>query len=275
MSFEIPGTGVCDGVPCRYGNSRLLVRGPHRPLDKPYVAFLGSSDTFGKFVKQPFPELMEQAIGSVCVNLGSVNAGVDAFVNDVEILRMGAAASVAVVQVMGAQNLSNRFYHVHPRRNDRFVMASTALRMIYRDVDFTEFHFNKHMLTTLQDRSRDRFAVVQAELESAWLSRMRLLLRHLGPKTVLLWLRHAGSGGRNCPAPLGTTPVMVSRAMLEQLAPDCGGVVEVPVTPAGLSGELPEMQFGPLQAPMAEQLIGPRTHARIAEQLAEVLRPML
>lgn len=275
MSFEIPGTAVCDGVPCRYGNSRLLVRGPHRTLDEPYVAFLGSSDTFGKFVQQPFPELTETAIGSVCVNLGSVNAGVDAFVNDAEILRMGAAASVAVVQVMGAQNLSNRFYQVHPRRNDRFLRASTALRMIYREVDFTEFHFNRHMLTTLYALSRDRFAVVQAELESAWLARMRLLLRQLGPKTVLLWLRHPGSDGAAAGEPLGAIPLMVTRAMLEQLAPECGGVVEMPVTPAGRSGELAEMQFGSFQAPMAEQMIGPRAHAGIAEQLAKVLPPLL
>ncbi len=36
---------------------------------------------------------------------------------------------------MGAQNLSNRFYAVHPRRNDRFLRASTLMKTIFREVD--------------------------------------------------------------------------------------------------------------------------------------------
>ena len=56
-----------------------------------------------------------------------------------------------MIQVSGAQNLSNRFHAVHPRRNDRFLRASTLLKTIYRDVDFTEFNFTRHLLTTLRD----------------------------------------------------------------------------------------------------------------------------
>ena len=39
-----------------------------------------------------------------------------------------AVARLTVLQVTGAQNMSNRFYSVHPRRNDRFLKASPLLR---------------------------------------------------------------------------------------------------------------------------------------------------
>ena len=66
-----------------------------------------------------------------CVNFGSVNGGVDAFVNDPTIMAACHDAQLTVVQIMGANFLSNRFYSVHPRRNDRFLRASTVLQAIY------------------------------------------------------------------------------------------------------------------------------------------------
>ncbi len=62
---------------------------------------------------------------------------------------------MTVIQVMGAHNMSNRFYAVHPRRNDRFLRASLGCcKTIYPEVDFTEFNFTRHMLTALATHSR-------------------------------------------------------------------------------------------------------------------------
>ena len=43
------------------------------------------------------------------------------FVNEPTVIDICSKALVTVVQLMGAQNTSNRFYAVHPRRNDRFL----------------------------------------------------------------------------------------------------------------------------------------------------------
>ena len=64
--------------PCRYGNSRILFRGPRRPLDRPYLAFIGGTETYGKFIEKPFPTLVETALRQPCVNFGCLNAGIDA-----------------------------------------------------------------------------------------------------------------------------------------------------------------------------------------------------
>lgn len=230
------------------------------------MAILGSSDTYGRFIDRPFPALIESALELPCINLGCANAGVDAFLNDDDLMEISAGAEVTVVQVMGAQNLTNRYYRVHPRRNDRFLAATPMLSAIYPEVDFTDFHFNKHMLITLHALSAERFAAVRRELQSIWVARMRLLLRKTGQKTLLLWLRY-----RNAKGPLGADPWMVTREMLAQLEPDVGGILEVPVTLAGPAGETPDMHFGPLQAPAAEQAIGPVTHSEIARQLGQAL----
>lgn len=108
-----------------------------------------------------------------------MNVGVDVFSTDVQIAEMASGADVTGVQIMGAHNMSNQFYTVHPRRNDRFLYPSTLLQAIYREVDFAEFNFKKHMLQRLFTLSPGRFDTVVDELQQAWLARMRLLLNKI------------------------------------------------------------------------------------------------
>lgn len=271
MSFEVAGGATSESRPCRFGASRLACRGPLRSLDAPYVAFLGSSETFGKYVAHPFAALIEAKIASPCVNLGSVNAGLDAFVHDAELVRIAARSRVAVLQVMGAQNLSNRFYRVHPRRNDRFLEATPQLAAIFPEVDFTEFNFNKHLLGALHARSPERFEVVRSELKQVWLGRMRLLLRRLGRQTVLLWLRYGAGQTPVAGARSGAKPMLIERDMVESLKPQVSAIVEIPVRTAGAVGELQHMACGPMQVPSASQMIGPTSHQAIAHRLAAEL----
>lgn len=266
MSYESPHAGIPAGLTCRYGASRLVFRGPKRDLARPHVAFLGSSETFGRFVARPFAELVEDATGRDCVNLGCVNAGLDAFVHDPEVARLLQGAAAVVIQLPGAQTLSNRFYRVHPRRNDRFVAASQTLATIYREVDFTEFAFTRHMLGALRAHSAERFELVVAELRQAWVARMRLLLRDLAMPVVLLWLRY-----RPQPGTLGPEPLFVDAGMAAALVGERTALVEIEVDPAGQCDDLCGMSFGALQAPIAAHLIGPRSHARIAARVAAEL----
>ncbi|EPX82368.1 hypothetical protein Salmuc_04093 [Salipiger mucosus DSM 16094] len=178
----------------------MLFRGPRRSLDESYVAFLGGTETYGRFVAAPFPALAEQRLDRVCVNLGAVNAGPDLYLNDAGALDVAARAELCVVQMMSAQNMSNRFYGVHPRRNDRFLRASEGLQALYPEVDFTEFHFTRHMLGRLREVSAERFAQVTEELRQAWMARMTQLLTVLRGRALLLVARGScaarGAAGR-------------------------------------------------------------------------------
>lgn len=157
MAFEQFGAGALDYYPCRYGKSKLLFRGPRKKLNKPYCAVIGGSETYGKFVEEPYPLLLERMAEKSVVNLGYMNAGTDVFANDPTILEICADAEVTVIQIMGAQNLTNRFYTVHSRRNDRFLKPTSILNTIYREVDFTEIHFTRHLLCALTEASEQKF----------------------------------------------------------------------------------------------------------------------
>lgn len=271
MSYENHGTVSLDEKPVCYGRSRLPCRGPIRTTSDPYLAVLGGTETYGKFVSRPFAALLEDKLGAPCVNLGSVNAGVDSFVNDVDLSDMAMKARFCVVQVMGAQNLSNRLYRVHSRRNDRFLAASEVLNSIYEDVDFTEFSFNKHMLGTLKKLDINRFDVVQKELKKAWLGRMKVFLDRFPRKPALLWLRYEDAGDNGVFASLGPRPPLVTQEMIDALASRIDGVVEVPVQAAKETGDLMQMTFPSLQIAAAEQMLGPDMHEKIANALSDYL----
>ena len=265
------GAGALEDPICHYPGSRLPVRGPCAGLEGRYMAFLGGSETFGRFVATPFPALLDRRLGDTCVNLGSINAGLDAVLGDAGAIRIAAGAALSVVQLPDAQNLSNGFYRVHPRRNDRFLAATPRLAALYPEVDFTEFHFTRHLLTALHRHAPDRFGVLGAELQRLWVTRMQRLLRALGGRALLLWL-HDGDDRPRAEAPTGPAPLLVSRTMVDRVSRQARGLVEVPVTPAGqLEGETRKMAFGPLQRPTAEHMLGPAMHARIADRVGDAI----
>ena len=274
MSFHVTGAGTLEEPVCQYRGSNLQFRAPAADLDAPYIAFLGGSETFGRFVEHPFPALADRLLGRNCVNLGCINSGLDTMLKDDGLMRMAAGADQVVLQLPGAQNLSNRYYRVHPRRNDRFLAPSNRLAALYPEIDFTEFHFTKHLLNTLLRLGPDRFAPIRVELRALWLDRMDRLLSALDGRVLLLWLQHPDlrpQGGD----PLGPDPLLVSQTMIDRVADRSLGLVEVPITPAiAREGELEQMRFGPLQAPVAEHMPGPATHARIASAVAARLAPL-
>lgn len=275
MTYENLGEGALDYLPCRYGKSKLLFRGPRRKLEGEYALFLGGTETYGKFIEQPFPALVERQLGLPCVNFGWLNAGVDVFLNDSTVVEAAQAARVTVIQVMGAQNMSNRFYAVHPRRNDRFLKASTLMKQVFRKVDFTEFHFTRHMLSTLSRLSPERYAMVVDELRAAWLARMEQLLAKVSGKTVLLWLADHSPDDARPEDGLGADPLFVDREMIERIRPLVTEVVEVSASPKALALGTDGMVFSQMEAPAASEMLGPLVHAEAAALLTDPLGNLL
>lgn len=275
MAYAYPSDASLDYFPCHYGTSKLLFRGPKQNLLQPYCAAIGGTETYGKFVAAPFPSLLADVSERTVINLGCMNAGLDVFLNDPAVLDIASNAELTIVQIVGAQNLSNRFYAVHPRRNDRFLRASPWLHSIYRDVDFTEFHFTRHMLQTLYHTSRQRFADVAAELQRTWVDRMHLLLRSIKGKTLLLWMAD------HTPQPAGTgpnaylDPLLVHAGMIETVRPFATAYLEVVTSHRASHEGVDAMTFSPLERPAAEGVPGPLAHREVADALADAVRHLL
>ncbi len=272
------GQPVADGLnyaPCQYPGSRLYFRGPPADLTRPYTAFLGGTETYGKFIEQPFPALVAVATGSNCVNLGVVNASVDALASDPGMTAIAREAEMRVLQVPGANMLSNRFYTVHPRRNDRFLRASTVLAALFPEVDFTEICFVGHLLGRLWEVSPDRFQILREELQAAWCARMRSLLGRLGPATLLLWFAPqmpSDTPWEERPDPLRIEPAFVTRRMLDSLRPMVRMVLMATPSPRAMATGTEGMIFTSRQQAAARALLPPAAHEEAAATIVRALR---
>ena len=272
MSFEHPGGESLNHEVCRYGTSRLLVRGPRVRPAPPYTVFVGGTETFGRFVARPFPARLGAELRLKAVNLGCINAGLDAFAEDKALLALIAGAETTVVQVLGAANLSNEFYSVHPRRNDRFIAATPALRALYPEVDFTQFSFTRHLLSTLEARCPARFATLAGALKDRWRVQMHRLLAEAGGRRVLLWIAPAPPPARAASVAEAPDPLLVDRGMIAEFGARADEIVQVIPTAAARAAGLEGMVFTEFEAHVAARTINAATHAEIAQALAPVLR---
>ena len=271
MSYAFPGEGALDYFPCRYGASRLVFRGPRRSLERPYIAILGGTETYGKFVPDPYPDLVEDEIGMSVVNLGCMNAGPDVFLHDPAIVEIASRAEVTVVQLMGAINISNRYYAVHPRRNDRFLHATPLLRAMFREVDFTEFSFTGHMVQVLQATAPDRFEVLACELRATWVERMSQLLGRISGPKLLFWLSDHMPPPASRRADLASDPLLVDAGMVSSLRGLADHHVEQIITAKARQEGLGGMAFSPLDALAAAEMPGPAAHRAAAAALTPAL----
>lgn len=167
------------------GRGRLLrLRG--RPRD--YVLFVGGQETAGRQVAEAYPALLEQWMGLRCVNLGRPDGGLESYWCDAQLIARARAARLVVVQVPGLLGQCNRFYTVHPRRNDRFLRANTPLRQLYPEADFSRIAFVGHLLSMLEQIDAARSEQIYQELQLRWMARVRLTLKVFARPAVLLWL---------------------------------------------------------------------------------------
>jgi hypothetical protein len=275
MAFVHAGDGALDYFPCHYGSSKLTFRGPRRDLSGEYLAMLGGTETYGRFVIAPFPALVEEHLGVPVANLACQNAGPDVYLADRATLDVAAEAHLAVVQLGGAQNMTNRYYTVHPRRNDRFIAATPLLRSIYRDVDFTEIHFTRHLMLVLAAKGAERFAPIAAELKGLWVQRMKAVLQRLPQRRVLLWTAdhlppEPGQGDG-----LDRPPFLIDSQMIAALLPHASAYVEHVSSAAALAEGVQSMRFSPTEEAVAQGLPGGAVHQEAAQALIPVVDRLL
>ena len=273
MAYALPSEGVLDYFPCRYGAANMSFRGPRRSLDRPYVVFFGGNETYGKFIPDPFPDLVEEEVGFGAVNLGIPNAGPDVYLNEPSLLELAQGAEAVVVQVLGAGNLSNRYYTVHPRRNDRFLGPTPLLRSLFRDVDFTEFSFTRHMLGALYDNSPEKFQTLAEDLRATWRQKMEALLKQLPGRSILLWLSDQAPPARA--QGLAHDPLLIDAELVASVRPMVRTYVEAVERAEQRSRSLSGMSFSRDESGAAARMPGPEVHRDLSRLLSTALEKIL
>lgn len=263
-----------DYAPWQWPGSRLWMRGPERPVPERHIAVLGGLETYGRFVARPYPDLLEEALGVRCLNLGAAHAGPEAYLADPALIAACNSAEATVISVTGAHALSNGFFKVHPRRNDRVIRHEEALRALYPEVDFSQHSFVRHLLGDLERTSPRRFGIVRNELQRAWVVQMERLCARIGVDVVLLWM-----GDRGPADPAGSIfdgdPPFVTRAMLGALRGLVHGRVEAVARTQGAAAAPEARLRGGGAGHAALKLPGPALHRQAADGLSEALRALL
>lgn len=84
-------------------------RGPQINTSAPYLAFIGSAQTFGRFVPIPFPSLLGLRLGIPVLNLAVGGAGPRHFLTR-EYLEVINGAEAVVVQILSGRSASNSLF---------------------------------------------------------------------------------------------------------------------------------------------------------------------
>lgn len=213
----------------RYGRARQLYRGPKPDLTQPYIACIGGSETFGKFVLQPFPKLLEERLNVTVANFGTPSGGPAFFLKDPVLLETLNNARTVVIQVMSAWANPNRLYTVRKRRNERLKDISEMLRLLYPEMDLGQFRYAHNMLNRLYMADAQKFKLVELELRAAWIARMRELTDQIETRKILFWFserRPEDDLGANASPSRLSSPAFVDRRMIEAVRPMVDAVVE-------------------------------------------------
>ncbi|SLN60190.1 hypothetical protein PSA7680_03159 [Pseudoruegeria aquimaris] len=222
------------------------------------ILFLGGTLTAGRGLKAPFVEQITRALGEPAACCAVPNAGVDAYLAMATGPQAGSAAAVTVIETPGIHGLSNRFYRVHRKRNDRFIAPEPPLKALFPNVDFAGINFVGHLTRVLRAENPAAYALVEAELRAQWARKMRELIGILGPKVLLMTPRPEDETGPRADVLAGG----VTQEMLEDLAAQTGARV--------LECVLPEPRSLPYPI-----VPGPLAHDLIARRLITELRGAL
>lgn len=258
----------------RFGRSRQRFRGPKPDLSGPYISFIGGSETYGKFVQDPFPSILQNSLDYTCANWGTPGAGPSFFLKDPVVLEACSNSKICVVSVMGAVAMSNRLYSVFKRRNSRVRATSAGLKAMFPNLKLGDYRFAHNMLRHMYRDNPLNFKVLEIELKEAWIARMRELLDEIETTRVLFWISERtpdeGFGPDERDA-FVTHPAFVDREMVEAIAPMADLVVEyVPHSRSGKDMADDEEGVGPA-LPVPSDFM----HAQAAVLLADPLRDIL
>ncbi|RRH76960.1 DUF6473 family protein [Falsigemmobacter faecalis] len=248
MSRHMPLSAEPVFATCQFGQSRLRFRAQETVLGRADVTVLGSGISFGRFCREPWPDLLARGAGLRLRNLAVPQTGPEAWAQDDDLMALALRSSLQIVELPCCLRVSNRFWQLHPRRNDRIIRVLPPLKALYPELDLAEVIFSGHLLRLLESICPRRFALVQEAAARAWLDRMGALLADLPGPVVLLWL--------HMPQPRALSP---GADLVQALRNQVRAVVEVNVSPPpGAQG--PEGHF-----PDAA------SHRRIADRLRDML----
>jgi hypothetical protein len=159
--YELPGVDdVFRGPPVTSGD---------------YIACVGAAQTFGRFVRAPFPALISCSLGIAALNLGRGGAGPAFHLSNAGIMEYINRARMVIVQVLSGRSQSNSIFSIpgHRVRGTNLVDG--------RELSADQFY------TWLMGEDPVLARKIVAETRENYVLAMTRLLNAIKPPKVLLW----------------------------------------------------------------------------------------
>lgn len=151
-------------------------RGPAVDLSRPYLAFVGAAQTFGRFAREPYPALLGKALQIPVLNLGVGGAGPRHF-DAPSYLGLINRAEAVVIQVLSGRSASNSLYDSSGSGG-----LKGRLRADQKEVRVDEFFAS---LSALEDKSK--IVEVVEETRRDYTASFASLLKKITVPRILLW----------------------------------------------------------------------------------------
>ena len=228
--YQIPDREVVDyqiyqldeQVPDSQDETPLRLRGPH-PEDFStgnYFVCIGAAQTFGRFCRTPYPDLLAQMLQMSSLNLGRGGAGFSFFSkNNENLLKYINHARFAVVQVMAARSESNALF------------KSKGLGYYYRVSDGAGIGCDAAFRELLAQKDPALLKNVIAQNRENWINSCHELLAQIIVPTVLFWFSTRGPVYReslsgDLDALFGEFPQLVNADMMRRIRGNADAYVE-------------------------------------------------
>jgi predicted RNA-binding protein YlxR (DUF448 family) len=214
--------------------TRLKIR---RGIDaaKPYGVAIGGAQTFGRYVTQPFAEILARQNGIQVLNLGFSGAGPSFFLRRPELLRWVNKAEFVIVQAMSGRNLSN------------FAFAACDNQDLVRKHGTTESIPVERAYRAFLLESEPSIAIaLRAANRMQWLREMAELFRRITvQRKCLLWFskrkQNYKEGLDSLSRYWAETPHFLTRPLVEELTKTAGVECVEVVSMQGLPQLLTDM----------------------------------
>jgi hypothetical protein len=196
-----------------------------------HATYIGAAQTFGRFVKYPYTELLENAVGYHSANLGIAGAGPAKFLGNEFVTNTVNSGAFCVLQIMSGRSVSNRFFHyLEGKWKGTSGMWNSKLKKNQLAEDAWEWALNnlpKEELIQLIDETKNNYV-------NEYIS----LVHSFKVPVILLWFstrakQHTPRFDKGVNAMLGSYPHIVDEEMVGKIAQHCEAYCEV-VTNAGL-----------------------------------------
>jgi LPS sulfotransferase NodH len=206
-------------------------RGPPVDLDRPFIAFVGAAQTFGRFSHTPFPSIMGERLGLPVLNLGVGGAGPRHF-NRMEYLEILNKAELVVAQVLSGRSSSCTLFDNSRKGGMDGIVPFASQPM---GVDDFYCHVSREF-------GQDAVQYAVKEMREDYLATFEKLLNAINPPKILLWLssREPQYTEDYAKVPHGLYsgfPQLVNGQMVEELKLSCEAYVEC-ISQAGLPQQL-------------------------------------